>query len=201
MSLGQRIAEARRAKGWSQQQLADAIGSSQSTVAGWETDKRTPKRADVARIAIKTGVSVAELEGVDFLRSADPALQEVPLLSWVSAGAVADAGSLGLEDAEDFYPAPGLPPGRYFATEVRGDSMDRISPEGSVIIVNAADRRLVSGKPYVFRLGGETTYKLFFREPVTRLEPYSTNPINKTIFPNDREWSVVGRVVRSVLDL
>ena len=201
MSLGQRIALARKAKGWSQQQLAESIGSSQSTVAGWETDKRTPKRADVARIAIKTGVSIAELEGMDFARAGSSSAEEVPLLSWVSAGVVADIGSLGLEEAEDFYPAPGLPPGRYFATEVRGDSMDRISPEGSIIIVNAADRRLVSGKPYVFRLGGETTYKLYYREPVTRLEPCSTNPNNKTIFPNDREWAVVGRVVRSVLDL
>jgi SOS-response transcriptional repressor LexA len=62
---------------------------------------------------------------------------EVPVIGWVSAGTVADVGDL---EEVDRLVAGSLPPGQYFATEVVGDSVDRVAPEGARIIVNAADR-------------------------------------------------------------
>lgn len=200
MTLGRRIAEARKARGWSQSRLGQEVGKSQSAIAAYELDLRTPSRRDVHRIAEKLQVSAAQLEGVSY-RDADDNVKAVPMLSWVSAGALNDVGSLEAVDAEEWITVGGLPPGEYFATEVRGDSMDRLSPENSIILVNIADRRLISGKAYVFAVRGETTYKIYQREPVVRLEPFSTSPANKTIFPTDKDWAVIGRVVRSYIDL
>lgn len=130
------------------------------------------------------------------------ALIEVPVLAWVQAGGLADRSAIHDMPELEHVTVEGLSSGDWFATDVRGDSMDRVSPEGSRIFVNAADRTLVSGRYYLFSLRGEATYKRFYDEPVRRLEPYSTNPANKTIFlTNDPDWVVIGRVHRSVLDL
>lgn len=127
---------------------------------------------------------------------------EVPVIGWVQAGALADASAIqGLEEVETAT-VDGLGPGAWFATDVHGDSMDRVSPEGSRIFVNSDDRDLIPGGFYLFSLRGETTYKRYYDDPVVRLEPYSINPANRPIYPNsDRDWTVVGRVFRSVIDL
>jgi transcriptional regulator with XRE-family HTH domain len=201
MSLGKRIADARRAKGWSQEKLGEEVGRSQSAIWSWETDRTEPTRADVVRIASKLSIPLSQLE--DVLTDAHEAVvHQVPLLSWVSAGQVADLGSLEEASYAERIAIADLPPGEYFITEVRGDSMDRVSPDGSKILVNFADKRLVAGKPYIFSLRGETTYKYYQPLPIPRLEPHSTNPMNRTIFLEDRDtWQVVGRVSRSWIDL
>lgn len=51
-----RIAQARLAKGWTQGQLADAIGAKQSQIAGWETGARKPKVDALMRIADAMGI-------------------------------------------------------------------------------------------------------------------------------------------------
>jgi SOS-response transcriptional repressor LexA len=132
-------------------------------------------------------------------RHADVA--SVPLLSWVSAGKLADAHSqIPVEDVPLLAFAD-LGRGDFFALRVSGDSMDRVSPDGSVIVVNRAERNLVAGRAYVFAVRGETTYKLWHADPVY-LAPYSTNPSNQPIFlKKRRDLYVIGRVRRTVLDL
>lgn len=202
MSLGKRIAAARVARGWSQAALADAVGKSKSAIWSWESDRTEPTRADVVRIASRLQIPLVQLEDVLLDPRDDFDVRLVPLLSWVSAGQVSEVGSLEAAIAEHQIAVADLPPGEWFVTEVRGDSMDRVSPEGSRILVNVSDKRLIAGKPYIFSLRGETTYKYYQSSPVPRLEPHSTNPANRTIFLEERgAWSVVGRVWRSYIDL
>lgn len=81
--------------------------------------------------------------------------------------------------------------------------MDRLSPDGSVIIVNQADRTLIAGRAYVISRRGEATFKLWRADP-PRFAPYSTNPMHEPIFVKSKEAAqdmVVGRVKRTVLDL
>lgn len=126
----------------------------------------------------------------------------IPHVAWVSAGKLADvdapvshrkllqvwAGDLGI--------------GEYFATTVDGDSMDRISPDGSTIIVNRSDKQLVTGRYYVFSLRGKTTYKQFQGGSPAMLLPFSTNPSHKPqIIARKSDMVVVGRVRRTILDL
>jgi SOS-response transcriptional repressor LexA len=124
----------------------------------------------------------------------------IPILSFVQAGAF--AGRDGVEDLQDALaiPVADLPPGKWFALRVEGDSMDRISPPGSIIIVNALDRRLVPNACYVIaNEDGEATYKRYRPSP-DRFEPVSVNPAHEPIYPIG-PVRVIGRVRRSLLEM
>ncbi|MBN9601842.1 MAG: S24 family peptidase [Afipia felis] len=130
----------------------------------------------------------------------------VPLLDTVTAGKLrAPSSQIPVEDVPLLAYAD-LGRGEWFALRVEdkgdGDSMDRLSPPGSIIIVNKADRDLRSGRCYIFSIGGETTYKMWQDGDPPYLAPYSTNPIHKPIFvKRQRDFEVIGRVKRTVLDL
>ena len=56
-TLGERIKEARRAKGWSQGMLAREIGSTTAAVSRWEVNNRVPYATHIYAIASATGVN------------------------------------------------------------------------------------------------------------------------------------------------
>lgn len=200
--IGDRVRDYRNSRGFSQARLGEAIGMSQEGVSSIERGRTQASRDVVRKIADALGIPPSDIEGgtEDVARHAR--LREVPVISWVSAGQVTEVGDLDAFRSGEKLLLADLPAGDYFATSVRGDSMDRQSPEGSRLLVNAADRTPRPGRSYIFSLRGETTYKRFQSDPVTRFEPYSTNPSNQTIYPrNDNDWMVIGRVVRSWLDL
>lgn len=121
---------------------------------------------------------------------------DVPLLGQISAGV------LRLDDFSGQHKGTitvgPLPPGDWLALEVDGDSMDRISPEKSIIILNRRDKRLVPNGCYVIAdEDGSATYKRYRPNP-DRFEPVSTNPEHEPIFP-DQMPPVVGRVHMSIL--
>lgn len=129
-------------------------------------------------------------------------ITRVPVLDLVTAGKLkAPTSQVPVEDVPLLAFAD-LGRGEFFALNVLGDSMDRLSPEGSIIIVNKADRTLINGRCYVFSHRGETTYKMWQGGEPAHLAPYSTNPANKPIFfKNKRDLEVIGRVKRTLLDL
>ena len=134
----------------------------------------------------------------------DRPVQDVPVIGWVQAGALADTALAQLPDLSELEreTVAGLPAGDWFATDVKGDSMDRVAPEGARVFVNASEKQLLPGGFYLFSLRGETTFKRYYDDPVPRLEPYSWNPANRIIFlSRDEGWEVIGRVHRSVLDI
>ena len=59
--IGERIKRSRAERGWTQDQLAAAVGVSRSAVAQWETGRSGQLTANLARIARALGVAVAEL--------------------------------------------------------------------------------------------------------------------------------------------
>ena len=65
--IGRRIAAARRAKGMSQEELADAVGVRAGIVSRWETGKNIPRIQRLGEIAEKLGQDVgyftAQLDG------------------------------------------------------------------------------------------------------------------------------------------
>lgn len=124
--------------------------------------------------------------------------QEVPVLSWVSAGAVSNfdnAEAIGVVRTSGLNPL-----GQWIALRVDGDSMDRISPPGSTIFVDLAERKLIPNACYVAADGDNgTTYKRYRPSP-DRLEPVSTNSAHEPIF-YEHPPRIIGRVKRTVLDL
>lgn len=139
----------------------------------------------------------AMIDGED--HAAEIPQRAVPLINWVSAGRLSEASPT--PQSEKFLYVSDLGQGDFFALQVKGTSMDRLSPEGSIIIVNRREVTPQRGKPYIFSIRGEATYKLWEPDP-PRLEPSSTDVSNKAIFINKKiRLFVVGRVRRTILDL
>jgi transcriptional regulator with XRE-family HTH domain len=58
MHIGQKIADARKARGWSQTKLADAVNQAQTTISSWERGRTEPSRADVEKVSLALGVPI-----------------------------------------------------------------------------------------------------------------------------------------------
>lgn len=180
---------------------------SQAELARLLTDRlrRNIDRAAVSKmtkgerdVAADEMLAIEELTGLPVPSPNVPI--KIPLLDWVSAGSLVEPKSQIPESDAPLLAVAGLGPGRYFALKVQGSSMDRLSPEGSVIIVNRAETEPISGKCYIFSIRGETTFKRWHADP-PYLEPYSWDPVHKPIFvKRKRDLATVGRVVRSMID-
>jgi phage repressor protein C with HTH and peptisase S24 domain len=129
----------------------------------------------------------------------DGPIRSIPILAWVSAGDLSRDDIQ--QDVVGEIAVAGLDAkGRWIALRVEGDSMDRISPPGSIILVNTSDRQLVPNACYIIANGeGEATYKRFRANP-RRFEPVSTNGEHEPIFFENPPL-VVGRVRRTILDM
>ena len=57
MSLGGRIAELRRQKGWSQENLAEQLGVTRQSVSKWESDASVPDLDKIVSLSDLFGVS------------------------------------------------------------------------------------------------------------------------------------------------
>jgi phage repressor protein C with HTH and peptisase S24 domain len=147
------------------------------------------------------GLNPADLVFEDGHDKGEVSEKDVPLLSMVSAGNL--RAQQGVEEHEIIrrIRVGDLPQGDWIALQVEGDSMNRVAPDGAIIVVNRADQRLVDGRYYVFSLGGgEATFKMFKRGP-DRLTPYSTNPDHMAIAADMDDLYVFGRVKRVIVDV
>lgn len=133
---------------------------------------------------------------------ANRAAVDVPMVSMVSAGRMRDQNGVMPADIERYIRIDGLPHGDWAALTVEGSSMNRIAPEGSIIVVNRADSTLVDGKYYIFALdGGQATFKTFRRNP-DRLQPYSFDPDHMSIpITPEADLYVFGRVRRIIQEV
>lgn len=131
-------------------------------------------------------------------------MRQATLLSWVGAGQLGPVAPIDSIEAAGKIAVDRLPPGEWVALSVEGSSMDRIAVDGSTIILNRQDKRLISGKFYVFvDKDGEATFKRYRTNPI-RYAPYSTDPDEEPIYPDteiDRQWGVFGRVYRVITDI
>jgi len=136
-----------------------------------------------------------ELPGHGNVSHIDEPVFDVPLISWVAAGQLSEtADPYQTGDAAE-YVAVTHKRNTLIALRVHGLSMNRIAPEGSLIIVDYADKVLISGQYYVVKLDGQATFKRYRSDP-DRFEPDSTEP-QDTIFV-DGETEVVGRAIQIV---
>jgi transcriptional regulator with XRE-family HTH domain len=186
----------RKAAGLTQEKLADMLDVAQGIVSAWENGKMIPSVKRVPQLAKILDCSEAEIWGYEL--SGRP----IPILSWVSAGHMVSCDAFnGSSQQENMGTLlfEGRPNGK-FALQVQGNSMNRMAPEGSLIVVDGINRDLIDGKPYIFCnvSNAETTFKLYKKDP-TRLEPFSTEDGYETIKitspRNNDEWQVIGRVI------
>lgn len=197
-----RLRKAREAKGYATAaDAARALGMKPVSYTHYENGTLGFSR-HAARLARFFGVELEWLlTGHGVMKSPDRgAALDVPLVSWVSAG------PLGLADAVEQYAdatrvvGPALDAGGdWIALEVDGDSMNKISPPGSIIFVNRKDRRLVPNACYVIAdETGAATYKRWRAD--TGWGPVSTNEAHRplTLQPG-AEPTIIGRVRLSLI--
>lgn len=203
---------------------ADALGVKEPTYLGHENGSRGFK-AKAEQYARRFGVSLewlltgrgqmerrqtySDMRSEDVAASMPPSRKshaqqkiDLPLVAWVNAGKLSEVDTQLPSKKIRIDLISDLGTGDFFATKVEGDSMNLLSPEGSILIVDRNDKTLVTGRRYIFSIKGKTTFKEYVADDPPYLNPQSSNPKNRPIIIKKKsDVEIVGRVKRTVLDL
>jgi len=205
--IGRRIQMARKAAGFvSAVQAAEALGVNYRTYAGHENGNRNSinalpfysKRFKVSVDWLLTGEGDMPLgEGE---HKSNTGVTDVPLIAWVSAGQA--CFQEGIDNFDDFptVQVSGLPKGKWIALHVDGQSMNKISPHNSIILVNMEDKDLVPNAYYVIMdEEGNVTYKRYRPKERPPFQPFSTQDIKPPKLYGS--ITIIGRVRRTITDM
>lgn len=131
MKIGERIAQYRKARGLTQQQLAQELGTVKQTIGNYERGDREPSMAVVARIAEILGVSRGALYGVqdaDDAGSDGERLTNHMLLNGDTAASLALALGVSIESVQRMCAGDldATPEQRRFLADRYGVSVERL---------------------------------------------------------------------------
>lgn len=199
-----KIAEARKAKGWNQQELAEKIGTTQQVISRYESGDRDPKASVIAAMSSALGVTVSYLLGMDddpnVIQMRRSPSHPMPVVGRIAAGtpreAIYQAGETH-EMPEDLWEAH---PGGFWL-EVSGNSMNRLFAEGTLVLVDPDEEVRNGDVGVVFVNGDDATLKrVYYDGETVRLHPESHDPeyqdrIIDRDDPDAPEVRVLGRAV------
>jgi SOS-response transcriptional repressor LexA len=200
-----RLVQARKGAGFAgQKAAAEHAQVKLNNLKAHESGRNGFGIADAKKYAAAYNVSVKWLQfGIGEPGDDDGDLvmvQDVPRISWVSAGQLLEP--MPVERLADYptQPAVDLPNGQWVALQVDGDSMNKISPPGSIIFVNLRDKRLVPNACYVVAdESGAATYKRYRPNEEPPFQPASFEDIAPPTFQGAVQ--IIGRVRRSVIEM
>ena len=131
---------------------------------------------------------IYELLGIE----RQPEVIFAPIIGLASAGNWREA----ILHSQGFQAAPRSVAGkRSFAVEIKGDSMDKLIPDGGFAIVDPDQTQLYNEKVYLIENEDhETQVKMYLANPA-RFEPCSTNETHCAIVLGEARPRVIGRVV------
>lgn len=199
-----RIAEARKMKGMSQLDLANAIGTTQQQVAKWESGKIDPRISSLKKIREALGVSLSYLLGMaddpSFVSVVSSDTVPVPVLGRIAAGTPRAAFSQS-DDYHDTQRGLVASHPHAFWLVVAGNSMNRLFPEGALVLVDP-DSEVRSGDVGAIFVNGDdaTIKRIFFEDGAVRLHPESWDPDyrDRTIDQSDPDAPAVRVIGRAV---
>lgn len=201
---GYKIAEARIAKGWSQQDLAEKMDTTQQTIQRYESGSRDIKSSVLIKLSAVLGVTISYLLGMENTSIPSNDMVEVPLY-----GAIAAGTPIEMVPVENSQPVPSEVRRRYpsaFLLKVEGDSMNRILPNGCYALVDPCEAVEHNGAPYAVCVNGyDATIKRVNKlNNGFELAPDSNDPTySKQVFnynePGTQTITVIGEVVYFVL--
>lgn len=201
---GYKIAEARIAKGWSQQDLAEKMDTTQQTIQRYESGSRDIKSSVLIKLSAVLGVTISYLLGMENTSIPNNDMVEVPLY-----GAIAAGTPIEMIPVENSQPVPSEVRRRYpsaFLLKVEGDSMNRILPNGCYALVDPCEAVEHNGAPYAVCVNGyDATIKRVNKlNNGFELAPDSNDPTySKQVFnynePGTQTITVIGEVVYFVL--
>ncbi|MGB3898156.1 MAG: S24 family peptidase [Mesorhizobium sp.] len=202
-----RLVEARKfAKFSGPTPVAKALGMKVDTYKAYEQGRNGFGIADAKAFAklFKVSLNWLNFGTGDMLDEDEPSqavtVENVPIVSMVSAGALAEVATLRDLSEYPTRPAVNLPQGIWVSMRVEGNSMNKISPPDSIIFVNLADKRLVHNACYIIAdETGSATYKRYRQNANPPFQPASYDDV-----PAPRpegEVRIIGRVYRSTIDM
>ena len=163
---------ARKAKGLTQVEVANAIGLTQSGYSFWENGKAKIDQDQLLKLAQLFDVSTDYLLGKE-TAPASKAVR-VPVLGDVAAGIPIEAveNIIGWEEISDDLAATG----EFFALRVKGSSMEPRIKEGDVVIVRRQEDANTGDTAVVIVNGDSATVKRIKKEPDGSLWLLPNNP-------------------------
>lgn len=201
---GYKIAEARIAKGWSQQELADKMETTQQTIQRYESGARDIKSSVLIKLSSVLDVTISYLLGLENASIPNNSTVDVP-----SYGSIAAGTPIEMVEVKDSQPVPVRVHSRFpnaFLLKVEGESMNRILPNGSYALVDPNQKEPINGKPYAVCVNGyDATIKRVRRlNNGFELIPDSNDPTYvPTVYnynePGTEPVTIIGRVVYYVL--
>lgn len=223
-TLGIRLKQLRKENRITQQQLADAIGVSKTSVIYWEKDENLPKHESLMALArvLKTTpnwllsgkkdqapvVSTDQDFAVDLYSNVKPSkrkLRKIPVLDFVQAGLWRDVAYDGMHPKDEtFTTYEGIDPHAIFSLEIDGMSMAPDFMPGDEVVVDAA----LEPKPGALVIAQEmqhgtamTTFKKYrvigvSEHGVDIIELVPLNPDFPTYNSTQVDISIIGVVVQ-----
>lgn len=206
-TLGIRLKQLRKKNKMIQQQLADAIGVSKTSVIYWEKDENTPKHESLMALAkvLKTTpewllTGKGDLSGTqDEQPNIVPVSPKMaPVLSWVQAGTMTNVETVDMSQVEEWLPLPDDDCENCFYLKVQGLSNFPAFQEGDYILVNPSLQysEMNSGDIIVVRKFDDATFKKLVIETDGSKYLQALNPEFKpNIIPLDEDCHFVGEVI------
>lgn len=199
-----RIAAARNAKGWSQKDLAKKIGTTQQQIARYESGANDVKSSVLLKLSAALGVTVSYLLALDddpsFVSVVSSDTVPVPVLGRIAAGTPRAAFSQS-DDYHDTQRGLVASHPHAFWLVVAGNSMNRLFPEGALVLVDP-DVEVHSGDVGAIFVNGDdaTIKRIFFEDGAVRLHPESWDPDyrDRTIDQSDPDAPAVRVIGRAV---
>ena len=207
---GRNIRALREDRGMTQPAFAQAIGTSTTTVSGWETRAVPPSARLLASIAEAFKVPMDDLvneNGYYAKTRGGRVLEPKPAEGSLPVIGAAHAGEPGFayEGNEGALECPGeyCLDGNFFV-QVAGDSMNRCLPDGCYALVDT-HREIHNGDIALVKVNGDeaTIKRVRLTDGVAILEPDSTNPEHKRRIidetdPDAPAVRLLGKVVYAV---
>lgn len=199
-----RIAAARNAKGWSQRDLAERIGTTQQQIARYENGSNDLKSSVLLKLSSALGVTISYLLALDddpsFVSAVSSDSVPVPVLGRIAAGTPREAFSQS-DDTHDTQHSLVSSHPHAFWLVVAGNSMNRLFPEGALVLVDP-DAEVRNGDVAAIFVNGDdaTIKRVYFENGSVRLHPESWDPDyrDRTIDPSDPDAPAVRVIGRAV---
>ncbi|EIO4564137.1 helix-turn-helix transcriptional regulator [Vibrio parahaemolyticus] len=199
MGIGHRIKRGRESKGLNQDELADLVGVTKSTISQWELEKTFPKHRNLNSLAKHLDVTVSYLErGEVSTESSIENVRAIPFYHEVKAAA--GSGCINFSEEVRYIQVDDLPRSNndgLICLLASGESMEPLIKHGSLLIVDTKKKNIIDGKIYVFCQEDLLRVKLFsYEKNRLKVSSYNQRYIDEYYrFDETENLRIIGQVV------